>query len=156
MHHAIKGPKAALLAAIGGLLLLGFGCGAASNTTVKTSPGAGVDAGGSVTTPSGVQVNLDAGGNAGPAHEVRITASQFSFDPAEVRVKQGERVRLIVESKDTTHGLAIPAFNVNLTLEANQVTTAEFVADQKGSFPFFCTVFCGSGHGGMKGTLIVE
>ncbi|HTK04286.1 MAG TPA: cupredoxin domain-containing protein [Candidatus Eisenbacteria bacterium] len=155
MNHAIKGPKAAMLAALGSLLLIGVGCGATSTTTIKT-PGAVVDPSVSVTTPSGVGVSVNAAGTVGAVHEVRITATQFSFEPAEVRVKQGERVKLIVESKDTTHGLAIPAFNVNMTLEANKVMTAEFTADQKGTFPFFCSVFCGSGHGGMKGSLIVE
>ena len=88
--------------------------------------------------------------------EVKILAKQFSFSPAEIRVKQGEKVRLVVTSEDVSHGLTIPAFNVSLTLEPGKTATAEFVADQKGSFPFFCSVFCGSGHGSMRGTLIVE
>jgi len=157
MFKAIKDPKAAVVAALGSLLLVGAGCGAASNTTVQTEPpGAVVDAGVSVTTPSGVEVDVDAGGTTGAAREVKLTAKQFSFEPAEIRVKQGERIKLTVTSTDTTHGIAIPAFNVNLTLEANQVASAEFTADKKGTFPFFCSVFCGSGHSAMKGSLIVE
>jgi len=32
----------------------------------------------------------------------------------------------------------------------------EFVADEKGSFEFSCSVYCGEGHGSMDGKLIVN
>lgn len=155
-----------------GLLMVGAGC--SSTTTVKTdvtpspapaeqpSAAAGTQPEGSApvndTPDAALNVEADAKVDAalGALREVKLTAKQFSFSPAEIRVKQGERVRLVVTSEDVSHGIAIPAFNVNLTLEPSKTGTAEFVADKKGSFPFFCNVFCGSGHGGMKGTLIVE
>jgi heme/copper-type cytochrome/quinol oxidase subunit 2 len=31
----------------------------------------------------------------------------------------------------------------------------EFVADQAGAFDITCSEYCGSGHAGMKGTLVV-
>lgn len=157
-----------------GLLMVGAGC--SSTTTVKTevtpspapapaeqpSAAAGTQLEGSEpvndTPDAAINVEADAKVDAalGALKEVKLTAKQFSFSPAEIRVKQGERVRLVVTSEDVSHGVSIPAFNVNLTLEPSKTGTAEFVADKKGSFPFFCNVFCGSGHGGMKGTLIVE
>ncbi|HSD12753.1 MAG TPA: cupredoxin domain-containing protein, partial [Patescibacteria group bacterium] len=113
-----------------------------------------------VNAAANVDVNVNAGLNVnGPLtapREIRITAHQFTFTPSEVRVKLGEKIRLVAQSTDVTHGLSIPAFNVNLTLEAGKEATAEFVADQKGTFPFFCNTFCGSGHSGMRGSLIVE
>ena len=33
---------------------------------------------------------------------------------------------------------------------------AEFIADKKGEFEMFCSVYCGQGHGQMKGKLIVK
>ena len=157
-----------------GLLMVGAGC--SSTTTVKTqvtpspapTPAAPPSAAGGTqlegsaptndTPDAAINVEADAKVDAalGALKEVKITAKQFSFTPAEVRVKQGERVRLIVTNEDVSHGIAIPAFNVSLTLEPGKTGTAEFVADKKGSFPFFCNVFCGSGHGAMRGTLIVE
>lgn len=122
-------------------------------------PGAGADSGAAADMGTGADPGLDLQVNAGvmtAPREVRIAAKQFAFTPSEVRVKLGERIRLIAESEDVTHGLSIPAFNVNLTLEPGKPAIAEFVADQKGEFPFFCSTFCGSGHGGMHGTLIVE
>lgn len=88
--------------------------------------------------------------------EFNITAAQWSFSPATITVKDGERVKLTIVSIDVTHGFSIPEFNVNIQLVPNQSKTVEFVADKKGAFSFFCSVFCGSGHADMRGQLIVE
>ena len=93
---------------------------------------------------------------AGKVREISITARQFSFEPSTIRVKQGERVRLTLTSADISHGIAIPALDVKLNAPQGGSASAEFVADQIGTFDFFCSVFCGSGHGSMKGQLIVE
>ena len=90
------------------------------------------------------------------AVEFNITARQWSFDPAVITVNKGDTVLLHIQSVDVTHGFAITEFNVNSTLTAGQTTDVEFVADQAGTFSFFCSVFCGSGHSDMQGTLIVE
>ena len=88
--------------------------------------------------------------------EFKVTAKQWSFDPAEIRVKQGDKVKLTITSVDVTHGFAIPDFKVNQRLEPGKTETVEFTADKKGTFSFFCNVQCGSGHGSMRGKLIVE
>lgn len=98
----------------------------------------------------------NSGGTMAAARTISITAKQFTFDPPEIRVKQGEKVKLVLVSEDVTHGFSLPAFGINETLEAGKTVTAEFTADKKGTFPFNCSVFCGSGHGGMRGTLVVQ
>jgi len=70
-------------------------------------------------------------------------------------VNKGDRVKLMIQSADIAHGIKIDAFNVNNRLEPGQTTIVEFVADKAGTFSFYCNVFCGDGHSGMKGTLIV-
>ena len=85
-----------------------------------------------------------------------ITASQFEFSPSTITVNEGDTVKLTVTSEDTTHGISIPEFGVSKTIENGDTVTVEFVADQAGTFSFFCSVFCGSGHGSMKGTLVVN
>lgn len=87
--------------------------------------------------------------------EFTLTARQFSFDPSVITVKKGEQVRLHITSIDVTHGFSIPDFGVNTTLAPNQTNTVEFTATKTGTFSFFCSVFCGSGHSGMRGTLEV-
>lgn len=85
-----------------------------------------------------------------------VTAKQWEFVPAVITVEQGDIVNLLVNSVDVDHGIAISAFGVNEQLAPGTVTAIEFVADKKGTFSMFCNVFCGSGHGSMKATLIVQ
>ena len=40
-------------------------------------------------------------------------------------------------------------------IDASYGQEAEFTADKPGTFPFECWIFCGMGHGKMKGELIV-
>ena len=88
--------------------------------------------------------------------EFTMTAKQWSFVPSTITVNKGDTVRLNITSTDVKHGIKISAFNVSADLNPGQSTTVEFVADKTGSFSYFCSVFCGSGHGSMKGTLIVK
>ena len=88
--------------------------------------------------------------------EITLTAQSFEFIPSTVTVKEGETVRLKIKSIDVTHGFSIPEFNVNSTLKAGEETVVEFVASKKGTFTFFCSVYCGYGHADMQGTLLVE
>ncbi len=88
--------------------------------------------------------------------EFSMTAKRWAFEPSEIRVKEGDTARLKVKSIDVTHGFSLPDFNVDEKLEPGKEITVEFVANKKGTFTFFCSVFCGEGHKDMKGTLVVE
>ena len=88
--------------------------------------------------------------------EMNVIAKRFEFDPSTIKVKQGQKVILHIKSLDVTHGFALPDYKINENLEPGKTVTVEFVADKKGTFTFFCSVYCGSGHRSMKGTLIVE
>lgn len=88
--------------------------------------------------------------------EVQMTAVKYSFDPNTVRVKKGDRVKLVITATDRDHGFKLAAFHVDQKLPKGEAVTVEFTADQAGTFPFQCSVFCGLGHKKMKGQLIVE
>ena len=92
----------------------------------------------------------------GEIKEFEITAKQFSFEPNVITVNKGDRVKLKVTSADVTHGFSINEFGVTQNLEPGKTATVEFVADKSGTFPFYCSVVCGSGHSGMKGQLVVK
>jgi len=108
--------------------------------------------------------NLDVqGGNLEPAaqsssnvKEFSIIAKKFEFVPGTITVNKGDTVKLNIKSEDVDHGIAIPEFNVKKDIPAGQEATVEFVADKAGTFPFRCSVYCGSGHSDMDGTLIVN
>lgn len=84
------------------------------------------------------------------ARVININAQMFSYSPDTITVKKGEKIRIVVNSVDTTHGIAIPDFGVS------GVGSVEFTADKAGTFQFKCPTYCGSGHKEMTGTLIVE
>ncbi len=88
--------------------------------------------------------------------EFNVTAKNWAFEPAQITVNRGDKVKLTIKSTDVTHGFFLPAFNVSKSLEPGKEIVAEFTADQAGEFPFYCNVFCGSGHSDMKGKLIVK
>ena len=89
-------------------------------------------------------------------HEIQVTAKKYEFSPNPIRVKKGEPVKLIITATDHDHGFSLEAFHIKQKVKKGEPTTIEFTPDKAGTFPFKCSVFCGMGHGGMKGTLIVE
>ena len=88
--------------------------------------------------------------------EMNVIANNFQFEPSAIKVKQGQKVILHIKSIDVTHGFALPDYKIKENLEPGKTVTVEFVADKKGTFTFFCSVYCGSGHRSMRGQLIVE
>ena len=88
--------------------------------------------------------------------EITMTAKKYEYDPATITVKQGEHVKLIITAIDHDHGFKIDALHIDQLLKKGESTTVEFTADAAGTFPFQCSHFCGLGHKGMKGELVVE
>ncbi len=88
--------------------------------------------------------------------EIALLATNWYFDPEEIRVKQGERIRLTVTGAGRDHGFSLQAFDIALTVAPGETKTVEFVAEKTGMFPFECSVYCGDGHTSMQGVLIVE
>lgn len=84
-----------------------------------------------------------------------VNAKKFIFTPAEIRVKKGDNVIINVTSEDATHGFAIKEFGINETVKQGETKQIKFLADKSGTFTFFCSVPCGSGHLDMKGSLLV-
>jgi cytochrome c oxidase subunit 2 len=89
--------------------------------------------------------------------EFRVTAKKYEFVPARLEVAEGDTVRIVIHSADSTHGIGIKALDVKTEVPKNgEPVTLEFVADQAGEFVITCTKWCGKGHKSMKGTLIVR
>ena len=91
-----------------------------------------------------------------PVHEIKMTAKKYEFNPEEIRVKQGERVRLLITATDRKHGFQIEALGIKTELPSGKETAVEFTAPKPGAYEFKCSVRCGWRHGSMKGRLIVE
>jgi heme/copper-type cytochrome/quinol oxidase subunit 2 len=93
--------------------------------------------------------------------EIDVTATRYFWDPREIIVNEGERVRLNVATVDTPHGFEIEGFNIpgydiNTKIEKGKPISVEFDADRQGSWEVICTVYCGAGHGSMKAKFIIR
>lgn len=88
----------------------------------------------------------------GGVKEVTIKASNFEFEPKEVRVNVGDKVVMTMVNVSGIHGLAIPELGINI-MDNDPV---EFTVDKAGTYKFVCSIFCGAGHADMVGELIVE
>lgn len=85
-----------------------------------------------------------------------VTGANFQFSPAEMRVQQGDTVRVTFVNSAGVHDWKLDEFNAaTQVLQAGQQETVEFVADQAGEFEYYCSV---GNHRqmGMVGKLIVE
>jgi cytochrome c oxidase subunit 2 len=86
---------------------------------------------------------------------IEVTAKRFDFDPAEITVKKGEPVVIVLKSVDVAHGLSFEDLGVNVKVAKGQTAELSFTPTKVGDFVGKCSVFCGSGHGKMKLTLHV-
>ena len=91
----------------------------------------------------------------GDVKEFTMTAKKFEFSPASITVKEGDKVKLTINSLDVPHGFSIDELDIKKDLPVG-TTTVEFTASKKGTFRFYCSLFCGTGHKEMEGQLIVE
>lgn len=91
-----------------------------------------------------------------PHETIEMTAEHFHFTPEIVRVNQGTLVTIKVKAIDGTHGFKLGAFGIDETIKEGETRTIEFYTSEKGEYSFKCSHFCGIGHLGMNGKIIVE
>ena len=87
---------------------------------------------------------------------IEVVAKRFTWEPAEIQVAVGERVRLVLRTADGLHGIELKKFKISKEIpRGNKPVTVDFTADEAGRFPFLCSEYCGDGHDDMKGVLVV-
>jgi cytochrome c oxidase subunit II len=91
-----------------------------------------------------------------PKDTIEVIAKDYEFIPDTIHVKQGTLVILKLKSIEGTHGFNLGAFGIDETLEENVMKVVEFYASEKGEYGIRCSHFCGIGHLGMTGKLIIE
>ncbi|MGK2857953.1 MAG: hypothetical protein ACSLFQ_12175 [Thermoanaerobaculia bacterium] len=98
--------------------------------------------------------------------EFNITARTFAYTITPVgggasttdafTVNKGDKVILNITAQDVTHGFSMSPYVTSRSLNPGTTVRVEFDAIQSGNFTFFCTVSCGTGHGGMNGVMTVN
>lgn len=82
--------------------------------------------------------------------EDEVTGANYAtgdFKPAELSLKAGEQVRLILRSADVVHRFYMPQLGIGpIELVPGHTEVVNFRAPQEGTFPFYCTAVCGDCH----------
>jgi len=86
---------------------------------------------------------------------IKVVARKFVFIPRDIALTKGEPVTLEFTSPEVVMGFNAPDFNVRTDIIPGTPARVTFTPDKAGTFTFLCDVFCGDGHEGMSGTLVV-
>lgn len=91
--------------------------------------------------------------------EIGVSAKMWEFYPSMIKVKQGDKVRVVMTSLDVTHGLMVNLPDDNMihgSFNPSEDFQFEFDASSVARYPFHCNVYCGVGHNDMRGFIVVE
>ncbi len=100
-------------------------------------------------------VVLAAGARAPETRRIEVVAKRFAYIPADVTLKKGQPVVLVLRSQDVAHGVKFKELNLQSDIGKGQTSELAFTPAQTGDFVGHCSRFCGSGHGAMTLTLHV-
>lgn len=87
---------------------------------------------------------------------VNVEAGSFYYKPNEIRVKKGQKVKIVMTSMDMMHDFNVDELGIKLPItKAGNTGEVEFSVNQSGSFEYYCSV---GQHrkNGQVGKLIVE
>src|SRR5438270_12227737 len=85
-----------------------------------------------------------------PAVKLAVTMKKYAIEPAEIRVKRGQKVELTVSTLDVQHGFSIADLGIKEPVQKGRPAVITFTADRAGEFPVQCAIICGSGHDDMR------
>jgi cytochrome c oxidase subunit 2 len=93
---------------------------------------------------------------AAPAPRViPVVVRKFVFIPGEITLRSGESVVLEFSAPEVAMGFSCAALGLRALIVPGQPARVPFTPPRAGRFDFACDVFCGDGHAGMQGQLLV-
>ena len=88
--------------------------------------------------------------------EFTLDASNFQYSLKEIKVNEGDTVRIMLNNTDGFHDIVIDEFAVSSgRIQSPATTSVEFIANKTGTFEYYCSVGNHRAQG-MVGQLIVE
>lgn len=96
---------------------------------------------------------------------VDVSAMQFAWifsypnteiTTAELHVPIGQKVKLNLSAVDVIHAFWVPQLRLKQDVIPGLPTYLEFTPNKVGEYPIVCAELCGSYHGGMKATMVVN
>jgi cytochrome c oxidase subunit II len=104
-----------------------------------------------------VAIRAQSGGDVTQTKEVQMTAKKYDFSPSTVEVSAGTKIVFKITAEDREHGFEIAGAKTGcVKIKKGETATVEYLAEKPGTVEFKCCVFCGMGHGGMKGKIVVR
>ena len=92
------------------------------------------------------------------AVEIIMDVYQWRFSYCSISVFEDQTVVVRLKSNDVPHGFAIDGYPEmgDKHISPHAETVVKFKANKKGTFTYYCTVFCGEGHALHMGQLVVQ
>lgn len=105
------------------------------------------------------------------ATEIQLTARKWSWSfeypgglksiagkngETELHVPVGKPVKLIMSSEDVLHSFFLPTFRLKQDVVPGRYTTLWLEATKEGTYPIFCTEYCGLNHSKMVANVVVD
>jgi len=95
---------------------------------------------------------------------INVSAMQFAWifnytdeiATAELHVPVGKKVRLNMNAVDVLHAFWVPQLRIKQDLIPGRETYLEFTPRVVGEYPIVCAELCGSYHGGMRTTMVID
>ena len=72
-----------------------------------------------------------------------------------LHVPAGRPIKLVMTSQDVIHSFFLPTLRQKQDVLPQRYTTLWFNATVPGTYPLYCSEYCGTDHSKMKGTLVV-
>lgn len=91
-------------------------------------------------------------------YEAYVIAKQFLYEPgtsSPIRVPAHSTVTFYVTSADVIHGFEIVGTNANAMAIPGQVAQITVQFEEPTEYGILCNEYCGAGHHGMEGKLVV-
>ena len=95
---------------------------------------------------------------------IDVSAMQFAWifnypneiATAELHVPVGKKVRLNMNAVDVLHAFWVPQLRIKQDVIPGRETYLEFTPRVVGEYPVVCAELCGSYHGGMRTTMVID
>lgn len=79
-------------------------------------------------------------------YDLVIVASTFSYNPMNIKIPLGAKIRVIATTKDVVHGFEVAGTNINMMLEPGYVSEYTATFKKLGEYLIVCNEYCGTGH----------
>lgn len=87
---------------------------------------------------------------------ITVNVTDWSFSPAAINVKKGEKVQMKLVGGTGIHSFAVPGLNMNVRVEAGQTVVVDLPTGVAGTFDASCRIPCGPGHKDMKAVIVIS